>query len=148
MRETLILVGSCASAMIAIITCITLIVKSIKDSGNKWIKETSNTDELDKKMEEIIDLINTHFAEDKRFKERMIEDIESLKDGTGMLLGDVIKNIYNEHKKEKIISEKEMSRVNHCYAIYHDTCHQNGVIESLYLNMKTWDVVVDDSYLL
>ena len=143
----------CAST---VITLAVTTIKPLRKHITNMIREVSKTDvqqvqlnNLKDKIQEVLDLMNQHIEEDKTFNSQISESMKDLKDGSAISLGNIIKEIYNAHKTDKQIPEKEMEIVDKAYLIYHDRLHANGVIERIYLEMTngiesgSWITIID-----
>ena len=133
----------------AIIVFLTVTIKPLRTKVGNKIRKISKTDEqgkrvcdLSDKIDSLIDVMTEYVAKNDEVHDILLDSIKILQAGSAALLGNQIKEIYNQYKDEKRIPEKEFEIVEKMYAIYHGALNGNGVIERIYEEMKTWEIIM------
>ena len=130
---------------------LTATIKPLRNRFAGRIQKISKTDEqqkqmceLSKKIDELKTIMSDYSSKNDTVNEAILASIESLRKGSAISLGDVIRRIYNSYKDEKKIPEKEYNILDKANAVYHGDLGGNGTIEHIYNEIKSsWDVVVD-----
>ena len=112
--------------------------KEAENEQNVKFKKMSN------KIDEMINMLSDYSKKSDETDQMILKSIESLKRGSAISLGDIIRRIYNTYKDEKKIPEKEYNVIDKAYDVYHTELGGNGTIEHIYNEITTtWEVVID-----
>lgn len=112
--------------------------KEAENERDMKFKKMSN------KIDEMINMLSDYSKKSDETDQMILKSIESLKRGSAISLGDIIRRIYNTYKDEKKIPEKEYSVVEKAYDVYHNELGGNGTIEHIYNEITTtWEVIID-----
>jgi len=133
----------CISAAIALIVTI---IKPIRKGIACWVTKVSKTNEQEDeislvydKIDELSKRIEKLTEDDCCFKKEILESMSSLKKGVGISLGNIIGNIYNKYKKDRVLPQKEYEVMCAIFEIYSKDLHMDGLIEKLYNEMTSSD---------
>lgn len=150
-------IGAIIGVAVTIFGIITGLVKPIRKKFIAWIRKTVSADEQSKQIEdvhaEIVELSKTvtdwvaqqklhNDSVDKRFDE-IADQNAQLKEADFYTLGNVIREVYHENKAEKRLSERDYELCGKVYKLYHDEWQQNGPIEAMWSEMKSWEKIFD-----
>ena len=136
----------------AISVFLTAMIKPLRNKAIGCIQKISKTEEQQKhvqdlsiKLDELKAIMTDYSSKSEDVNMAILDSIESLKKGTAISLGDVIRRIYNCYKDDKRIPEKENDILEKAYSVYHDDLHGNGTIEHIYNGItSTWEVILDN----
>lgn len=148
-------VGAIIGVMVTIFGVVTGLVKPIRKKFIAWLRNAVNVDDYNMQIkdvhDEIRDLSNTvsgwveqqrlhNESVDRRFDE--LADLNAqLKEADFYTLGNVIREVYHENKNYKRLSEHDYALCDKVYKLYHDVWQQNGPIEAMWSEMKTWEKI-------
>lgn len=112
---TLILsIGGFAGALSTTVAFIILIVKPIRNKFVSWISKTADTDNINKKIDRLTELVKTTVEQNKELKSEMTKQSEALKAS----LRNSILNLYYKCLAKGYITTFELQNVSELYANY------------------------------
>lgn len=148
-------IGSVVGILVTLFGVITGIFKPIRRRFIAWMRKVVSTDEQDSEIKKThngiqsltqvvndwVDQQKEHNAGvDKRLDE-LVEQNVQLRHANYYTLGNVIREVYHENKAAKRLSEHDYDLCDKVYKLYHDEWHQNGPIQAMWDEMKTWEKI-------
>ncbi len=142
--------GAFIGVVVSLCGVIAGLIKPIRKRIITWIRRIVSTDEQNKEIQYLANVVNNFVVEQKKHNEsinRRLEEFSTqnlqLKEADYYTLGNVIREVYHENKSEHKLSEREYELCGKVYKLYHDEWKQNGPIEAMWNEMRTWEKVFD-----
>lgn len=147
-------IGSLVGTTLSCITLATVAIRPLRTGFVRMIERHSGHKEISEQIQELSEKFEQHTIASEKRSEALQESVRivqeglaDVQEGNAAVIGDMIRQIYNEHRDSKTLSEREYTRLCHLYQIYHDKYHANGVIERLFNEMAgegaEWEIVVN-----
>ena len=131
MLEILIAVGGGASAIIATITCITLICKPFRNKFVNWIRKQSNSDNTSKELADIKQMLQEHIRVDAERQIQMDKLIDQLRESELCSHRTTITDMYYKYMERGEIPVYRREQLVKAYTIYH-AMNGNTYIDTIY----------------
>ena len=130
--------GGYAGSIVAVLGLITLIVKPLRERFVKWIGKTAETQELNRKIDNLTALVQTTITQNDELQTEMSKQSEAIKAN----LRDSILNIYYKGMEKHYMTNFELQNLNELYQNY-KALGGNSFIGECVKRLKELDVHID-----
>lgn len=148
-------IGSVVGVLVTLFGVIVGIAKPIRKRFIAWLRKVVETDEHDaaakethKEIERLTDAFTAWTDQQREHNSSVDKRLDEIADQNGQLrhasyytLGNVIREVYHENKAAKRLSEHDYDLCDKAYKLYHDEWQQNGPIQAMWDEMKTWEKI-------
>lgn len=138
--EKILSIGSNFTAIIgyltAIITFLTVTIKPLRQKLRNWLKEESNTKELEKKIDLLSDMLREHIRKD----EEKTEVLNKLSKSQLCMMRNSITECYYRYRDMKQLPLHIREKLIKEYEDYHSN-NGNTYIDVIYPEMLEWEVI-------
>lgn len=148
-------VGSVVGILVTLFGVFMGIVKPIRKRFIAWLRKVVSTDEQHieiketrKEVQNLVQAFNEYRDQQKEHDSGVDKRLDEIAEQNGQLrhasyytLGNVIREVYHENKAAKRLSEHDYDLCDKAYKLYHDEWKQNGPIQAMWDEMKTWEKI-------
>lgn len=107
-------IGGALSTLLTVSAVTTLLIKPIREKFTKWIRKTSDSDNIDNKIDKLTELVEESIEQNNKLQEDMNTQSEALQAS----LRNSILNLYYKCKEKNSITDFELQNLSYLFDNY------------------------------